>query len=231
MISGTNRPGGPDDTFVEELSRLKRQGASVLVVGSTQASQRAQTCQQLFGHAVERPRRRILVSTAGNGPTAPIAANNHSEDRLRLINHDVQTRSAASAATSNPASSHHAVETKTLADLGVAISEAAETLETMAGGLEPSELRIGIDSLLPLIEEYGQERTFRFVHLTNGLAKQKNAMIHYHLPIERDATTVSVLSPLFDIVVELREQNGIAQERWSLKDETLCSGWIPTASS
>ncbi|ELY59342.1 hypothetical protein C491_06018 [Natronococcus amylolyticus DSM 10524] len=53
-------------------------------------------------------------------------------------------------------------------------------------------------------------------------------MIHYRLPVDRQNEVVPVLTPLFDVVVELRTHNGVCQERWSLKDESLCSGWIST---
>ncbi|WP_306055231.1 DUF7504 family protein [Natronococcus wangiae] len=229
MFSETDRRDGPDDAFIEELSRLKRQGASVLVVGSTRASQQTETCRRLLGQAIERPRRRILVSTTGEtGPISDVVSE-QTADRLSVITHDVQTRSAT-ASESSPTLpiAETPTRTETLVDLGVAISSAIEAFDTAADGLEPSELRIGVDSLLPLLEEYSREQVFRFVHLTNGRTRDADGMIHYLLPVEREADIVSVLAPLFDVIVELRERNGVRQERWTLKNGTLCSGWIST---
>lgn len=229
MFSETGRRGGPDDAFIEELSRLKRQGASVLVVGSTRASQQTETCRRLLGHAIERPRRRVLVSTTGETRDVFDVVSERAPDRLSVITHDVQTRSATAVDSSSTSSIPETpTSTDSLVDLGVGISSAIESLETAADGFEPSELRIGVDSLVPLLEEYGREQVFRFIHLTNGRTRDAGGMIHYHLPVERDADIVSILSPLFDVIVELRERNGVCQERWSLKNGTLCSGWIST---
>lgn len=230
MSSGKDRRAEPDDAFVEELSRLKRQGANVLVVGSTRSGQQTKTCRRLLGHATERPRRRILVSTTGEPRDVSRVVETETPGQLTVISHKMQTRSAA-AQTPSTASSLDSSPTSvdTLTDLGIEISRAIETFDTMADGLEPSELRIGIDSLVPLLEEYGRERVFRFIHLTNGRVGEMSGMIHYHLPVARESDIVALLSPLFDIVIELRKQNSVCEERWSLKGGTLCSGWISTA--
>lgn len=230
MLSGNDRHAGPDDAFIEELSQLKRRGASVLVVGSTRLDQRTRTCRRLLGHAAEQSRRRILVSTTGEARDVSRLVSETAPDRLNVITHDMPTRSAAvqqsSATPSVDGVSTSSVDT--LADLGITLSSTIETLETVADGLDPSELRVGVDSLVPLLEEYGRERVFKFVHVTNGRVTDARGMIHYHLPVDRDADIVAVLSPLFDVVLELREQNGVSQERWSLKDGTLSSGWVST---
>ncbi|AGB36087.1 DUF7504 family protein [Natronococcus occultus] len=222
---------GPDDAFIEELSRLKQRGASVLVVGSARASQQAETCRRLLGHATDRSRRRILVSTTAGRASIESIVSDYPTDSYRLIRHDIDVRSASVATGSHepiPSTDGPVTMTDTLADLGIEISNAIESFESDADGLAPSELRIGVDSLLPLLENYGDERVFRFIHLTNGRVRTTNGMIHYRLPVDRESDVVSVLTPLFDVVVELRTHNGTRQERWSLKDESLCSGWIST---
>ncbi len=228
MLSETDTRG-PDDAFIEELSRLKRRGASVLVVGSTRASQQAETCRRLLGHATDRPRRRILVSTTGESAPIESLVDETPSDSHRIVRHEIDVRSASAASSgheSAPSIDVPVTTTETLADLGIEISSAIESFETAADGLEPSELRIGVDSLLPLLETYGTERVFRFIHLTNGRVGRSDGMIHYRLPVDRENEVVSVLTPLFDVVVDLRTHNGVCQERWSLKGESLCSGWI-----
>lgn len=222
---------GPDDAFIEELSRLKRRGASVLVVGSARASRNAETCRRLLGHAADRSRRRVLVSTTGRSAPIEPLTDESPPNSHRIITHDVDVRSAGTATaprTTGASSDVPSTSTDTLADLGVELSSAIESFERAADGLEPSELRVGVDSLLPLLEKYGTERTFRFIHLTNGRTRTADGMIHYRFPVGREHDVAAVLTPLFDVVVELRVHNGVRQERWSLKDESLCSGWIPT---
>lgn len=230
MFSGTDdRVESADGAFTDALRRLKRQGASVLVVGTVQPEQRRDICRRLFGQAPDRDRRRVFVSTAGTIDDLSTIVDDPTSDAFRLLTYDAPARSAAADTTAISSSATPTLphtETDSLAELGIAISSTIEEFDTDADGLEPSALRVGVDSLLPLLEEYGRERVFTFLHLTNGRTRDVGGMIHYHLPVERDATVVSVLSSLFDVLVELREQNGRQQERWTLSDGQYCSGWI-----
>ncbi|WP_440772014.1 DUF7504 family protein [Natronorubrum sp. DTA28] len=227
--------GSDGEQFTETLSRLKREGASVLVVGSVRADQRQNVCRRLLGQATVRPRRRVLVSTTGDlhDVSHLVDADVNTSDTLKFVSYATQARStAASDAGANPSETDSPsleaspTTTTALADLGIAISSAIESFESEADGLAPAELRVGINSLVPLLEEYGVERVFKFVHLTNGRTRDADGMIHYHLPMDRDSDVVSVLAPLFDIIVELREQSGDFQERWSINDGDQSSGWI-----
>ncbi|WP_425606706.1 DUF7504 family protein [Natrinema marinum] len=227
MLSGTDCAEMNEDGFSDELARLKRQGAGVLVVGSVRPDQRRDACRRLLGQESEQLRRRILVSTTGDSHQLPLRVDDPDPETFSPISYDAQARSAAaSSPPAGPSIPASPTEVDTLADLGIAISSAIESFETDAGGLEPAELRVGIDSLLPLLEEYGKQQLFKFLHLTNGRTRDVNGMAHYHLPVERDARIVPILSPLFDIVVELREQNGNYQERWIIDDGTHSSGWL-----
>ncbi|SEW23810.1 DUF7504 family protein [Natrinema salifodinae] len=224
------------DGFADELARLKRQGASVLVVGPVSAAQQWDACRRLMGQTADATRRRVLVTTTGDhdhghsSPFVDIDADAETET-LSVISYDGQPRSTArtgSAAPSTDPSIGSAVtaEVTTLADLGIAISRAIESFERDASGLEPAELRVGVDSLLPLLEGYGRQPVFKFLHLINGRTRAANGLAHYHLPVERDDRTVPTLSPLFDVIVELRERNGVSQERWTVSDGDHCSGWL-----
>ncbi len=228
-----------EERFSNGLSQLKRQGASVLVVGSVRPAQRRNLCRRLLGQATAESRRRVLVSTTGTRHDASelLEGISGSQATNTLIRYATQARGAAvSAGDSNtapiaPSTDDSPVTTTTLAELGIEISKAIETFDAESNGLAPAELRVGVESLLPLLEEYGTEQVFKFLHLTNGRAKTVDGMIHYHLSMDSDSYTTSVLAPLFDIIIELREQNGVPQERWSIADGELHSGWVSVSQS
>lgn len=230
---GGGESGGKQ--FPEALSQLKRQGASVLVVGPVRTEQRRNICQRLLGQATDRPRRRLLVSTTGdcNDVSHLVDDEFAASNSFSHVSYATQSRSATTSDSNSsptgpniPSAKESATPVTSLANLGIAISNAIETFETDANGLSPAELRIGVDSLIPLLDAYGTERVFKFVHLTNGRTRESDGMIHYHLPMDHDADAVSVLKPLFDITIELREHHGVFQEQWTINDSDLRSGWI-----
>lgn len=224
-----------EERFTEMLSQLKQQGASVLVTGSVRAAQRRDICRRLLGQTTAQSRRRVLVSTTGNGHNVSdlLGSDSGPSETLTHVRYATQARSVATSDADSsamepiaPSIDESPITTTTLSDLGIAISSAIEEFEVQANGLAPAELRVGVDSLVPLLEEYGTERVFKFLHLTNGRVHDTGGMIHYHLPMDRDSDVASILAPLFDIVIELREQNDVCQERWSINDGELRSGWV-----
>ncbi len=232
MFSARDRSQEPaNDSFTRKLSELKRQGVSVLVVGSVNSDHLRETSRRLLGHATERPRRRVFVSTAGASRDRILVSDATPAAELRVVQYETETRSAVSQTPTqnshtSPAVDDDELTASGLADLGIAISSAIHSFETNADAFEPGELRVGTDSLLPLLDDYSIEQVFKFVHLTNGRVTDFDGMVHHQLPVERDADVVNVLAPLFDVLVELREQNGTLQERWSLSDSGHCSGWL-----
>ncbi|QRV16680.1 hypothetical protein JMJ58_07360 [Haloterrigena salifodinae] len=225
--------GSGDEQFTAELSQLKRRGASVLVVGAVRTEQRQEVSQRLLGQTTSQPRRRVLVSTTGESHTMSHLADGDESATTALVNYETQSRGAAAANSDSQSMESVSVQSDnspttvaTLADLGIAVSNAIEEFERDATSLAPGELRIAVDSLVPLLEEYGAERVFKFAHLTNGRTRDSDGMIHYHLPLDRDSDVVSVLTPVFDIVIELRDRNGVFQERWTINDGDHSSGWL-----
>lgn len=224
-----------EERFADGLAQLKRQGASVLVVGSVRAAQRQSICRRLLGQATARARRRVLVSTTGESDDISdlLETDPETDTSLTCVRYATQARSAAasSAHTSSmepdaPSIDGSPMTTTTLSELGIAIASAIDSFEAESDGLEPAELRVGVDSLVPLLEAYDTERVFKFLHLTNGWVRDSDGMVHYHLPMDRDSDVVTVLAPLFDIIIELRDRDGVAQERWSIDDGDLRSGWV-----
>ncbi|MDF9747448.1 hypothetical protein NDI89_17830 [Natrinema sp. S1CR25-10] len=228
MLSGTDRVGRAGEGFSNELSRLKRQGTSVLVVGSVQPARHRDASQRLLSRGSDRVRRRVLVSTTSGPHHISRFVGDVDSDTLSVISYDpADPPVAARGAVSSRPSETGPTDVDTLTDLGIAIANAIDAFEADANGLEPAEVRVSIDSLVPLLEAYGNQRVFKFLHLINGRTQHVGGMAQYHLPVDRDDRIVPTLSPLFDVVVELRERNGDAQERWVIDDGTYSSGWLP----
>jgi len=226
VIWGTDCDETNGDDFSNKLTRLKRQGASVLVVGSVRPDHRQDTCQRLFGCATDHVRRRILVSTTDGPHPVSQHVDATAPDALSTITYDTRACSAAATTPTVSPSIDSSTAVDTLADLGIAIANAIDAFEADADILEPAEVRVGIDSLLPLLEEYDHRQMFKFLHLINSRTQAINGMLHSHLPVERDARIVPTLSLLFDVVVEVREHDGNYQERWVINDSADSSGWL-----
>ena len=147
-------------------------------------------------------------------------------DALSIITHGTRACSGATTTSTVSPAVDPSTVVGTLGDLGIAITNAIDAFEADADVLEPGEVRVGIDSLCPLLEEYDHRQVFKFLHLINGRTQEADGIAHSHLPVERDARIVPALSLLFDIVIQVREHDGDYQERWIINDGADSSGWL-----
>ena len=220
------------DTFTTTLSELKRQGAALLVVGDVPRAVYHDLCQQMFGTRSSAPRRRILTLTDADPTTVidtlpAVARPLHIED-VALVTYSTPVRkSVTHTPETQRIPTRHVDREAGLATLGVEISAVIQEFEQQAAGLEPAELRLGFDSLLPLFEE-DSEQLFRFLHLLIGRIHEVNGMGHFHLPISYDSKRVRLLAPLFDAVVELRMKQGTLYQRWHLRESGVTTAWLVT---
>lgn len=113
-----------------------------------------------------------------------------------------------------------------LGEVGATIADAIADLDRAAGGLEPAELRLGLDSVSALLGIYDRSSVLVFLHLVAERVAAVDGVGHYHLPVDRDEEVVSTLLPLFDATVELRLGADGAEQRWHLQDG-VSSEWLP----
>lgn len=221
--------------FAQTLGTLKQEGSNVLLVGRETADAHALICHRLLGEPEAEPRYRLFVTDDGDDVSGRNGDDISGSDR-------VVTRSAADECARDVAtrtidyselelgagSGIDEVSGRTpLGTLGIEITDAVDAFDDAADGLEPSELRVCVDSLVPLLEEHRLEKVFRLLHMTTSRVVHVNGMGHYHLPLERDHDAVNLFEPMFDAIVEVRTRDGSFEQRWELRDHEAPTEWLP----
>lgn len=193
------------------FDELRRRGGNVLLLDGG-AGDRA--CRRLAGE----DRRRVQVATGGRSWRGPIPAE-RDPDRLGVVEHvESLTRSAAAdstaAATPDDAAEWYTrvVDDGGLSRLAHAVHDHLARLSDITE--ESGELRLCVDGLGPLFEEYGAEDAARFCSVVAGRVHVERAIGHYHLPAGA-ADSVAEWAPfVFDATVETRVRDGVPQQRW-----------------
>jgi len=204
----------PDGSaFSQALATLKRTGSNVIVVGADGASPHGAVCRRLLG--AEAPRSRLVVRTDPEGTCGwlpPVAE----EGTTRVVSYG------------EPHGDHEAtvVDSDLLGPLGQEVAHSLDDLAAAHDGLEPAELRVCLDALGPLFAEHDPETVFRLAHVLTARVRDVKGMGHFHIRVDGDDDHVKLLEPLFDAVVEVREDGGVEEHRWRLLDQDIDSQWI-----
>ncbi|TYT61581.1 DUF7504 family protein [Natrialba swarupiae] len=205
--------GGERTTFAQTLNTLKHTGSNLLLVGRGGGAH-GTACRRLRGESRGESRYRVFVT-----------------DDARCCYHDHEAEDVTTAIVeySGPSSSDSGVgdgSEEALCQLVTDVIDTVEEFEDEADGFEPSELRVCVDSLVPLLQQYDTEDVFRFVHVTTARIEQARGMGHYHLPVSRDHDAISLLEPMFDAVVSLRTRENVHEQQWHLRDQGTTTDWI-----
>lgn len=211
---GGSAPDGA--TFAQALDDLKRNGSNVLLVGAEATRAHTAVCRRLAGES--SPHYRLVVGASDPICTAEseFTCEDDGGRDTRVIEHPAWSRD--DAPTGEPGES--------IGELGTAVIEAINEFETEAGGLDASELRVCIDSVVPLLESHSTESVFRLLHMTTSRIRQVRGMGHVHLPLETDHDAVNLFEPLFDAVVEVRTGVDVPEQRWHLRSKGTTSEWV-----
>lgn len=213
-----------EPSLSEALRDLKREGSALLVVGNAPDTVHRRTCEGMFGGSSDH--RRIALRTDGSclDPATAEAGD------TRLLRWAAAARGAVGAAGPGvpaagpgPASGSAATDHDSLQSLTRATFDAVDAARPEAG---PGDLRLGIDSLVPLLGCGDESAVFRFLHAVLGDVREADGIAHAHLPAPRDHRSVHTVEPLFDATVELGVRDGVARQRWHVADPPLSSEWI-----
>lgn len=217
--------GSESANFAQALSTLKRQGSNILLVGETGPSAHEPACGRLLGDGSGENRYRIFVSTdpsarelspatdasiAGENTASHYLFHTDSEDD---VPHDL--------------TEDEVTVTPMLGVLGTEFVELVNEFEADTGSLNPSQLRVCVDSVADLLADHQSENVFRLLHVMTTRTIRASGMGHFHLPVESDSEAVQLFKPLFDAVVELRCGADGPEHRWTLRDKSTVTDWIP----
>lgn len=240
--------------FVATLAELKHDGCSLLVVGDVGTSARSAQSRALLG-SVDEPRHRILGVTPDAGdadaylPPAPDETPGSTDDaETHVVRATGVARSAtdASAPGTSPsgtvAPDGPAADGPTTATTPDGQPDAAAVVQpdvfrarlvetivrlTHEHDLSPSQLRVGVATLGPVIDAGGTEAAREFVDVVGNVATDVAGMAHFHVPVSVDADVVGELQPAADACVELRQSaDGGLLHRWHLAALDGPSAWL-----
>jgi hypothetical protein len=106
------------------------------------------------------------------------------------------------------------------------VLETIDGVEATRGALDPAQLRVCVDSLVPIVETFGEEATHETLHRLTDAVRDRRGMAHYHLPVDPSDRHVRALSPLFEAVVELKNGPDGPEQRWLLTESGAATDWL-----
>jgi hypothetical protein len=208
------------------LQQLKRRGSNLLVTGNVPDWISAAAARALFGYGRKRYRILALIDRTIDSPESRFPEHASVADTTTwVIDQRNRERSIPAAATS-AVSYLDPPEKDNAHQLGEEIQTAISFYEEHENGLDSAQLRVGIDSLFPLIQRdrRATERTLRTLTAT---VRGVSGMAHYHLRVPDEETIVDDLTPLFDARIELRRKPGMnPEQRWHVPELDKTTVWI-----
>jgi len=245
--SATQGPDGstpPEDdltAFFNLLNELKATGCNLLIVGDAPRGVFARASSRLLGDEKALRYRLLAVTDAmpqsvadrlpeSDATPHPLSAT------TRILNHAGTPRSVATTNPGAPSELTDIEETRVadpeLQGLRSELIDAIESAAAEAGGLRPADLRVGVDSLDPLLEQYGEDVVKRCLDAVGERVHDHSGMAHYVLTNSYDSDPVQSLVPTADAVIELRtvnpdEYGHDAQQRWHVPERDITTEWTP----
>lgn len=247
MPTDASTTQGPDERASQEgdltaffnlLNEYKATGCNLLVVGDAPRSVFTRASSRLLGD--ERALRYRLLAVTDAAPRSvtdrlpdPDATPRPLSATTRILNHAGSPRSVtATAPSESDGIEETCVADPELAGLRSGLVDAIDEVAAEADGLRPAELRVGVDSLDPLLEQYGEDVVERCLDRVGERVDDHDGMAHYVLARGYDTDPVQSLVPTVDAAIELRtvnpgEYGHDALQRWHVPQRDITTEWAP----
>ena len=186
--------------IAQGLAALKREGGSVLVVG-TESNAQEDICGRFLADDD-----RVFVDTDST-------VRNDEETAGTVIERPFSTRSSAAGSAQPDASTQ----------VRPLVSDLETTVHRTATG---DAVQVCFDSLRPFVDTANVPTLVSSLESLRETAGSVGAIVHLHLPAMPEA----VPAPLFDAVdavAEVRRRGGTTYQRWRLPTDAEPTDWIP----
>lgn len=225
---GSQPNSGQTLAFVRAFATLKREGSTLFVTGNTPLACHQQACLRTLGDETAGVRRRVIVltDTHRTAVSETVPPPQLTTDPRTVITYQCNSRSANTPPQNEelPVTPTR-VETGHLPALEATLSESITTIKQDTD-LSPAELRVCVDSLVPLVYQHDRDAIEQFLRAIAERIRNVCGMGHFHFPVERDRELVREFAPLFDAELELRVDDHGMQQRWHLQSPDLTSEWL-----
>lgn len=222
MVTGTRAADTAE--FAQALSGLKRNGSNLLLVGAGCEEAHLAASRRLLGSDDTDSGRDRLLVMAGADTDEQTRLSTVEPETVVTLHHGGFTRGAVASGVPNDAFGSGVSDG--LETLEREVDDAVSGIEATHGSFEPSQLRVCVDSLVPLVDEYGLQATYAFLRRLTDVVRERRAMAHYHLQVPLDDSHVKALTPLFEAVIELRDGPDGPEQRWQLTEYGVSTDWI-----
>lgn len=191
----------PDELLDEEelsrrLQEIKRRGCNVLVTKSTGGPAVDRITARLLGSPLEE-RYRVLVMVRDDVDALAVkfpASVSILDDETHLVDYREELDS------DDPLPPDRDPLPELRAELDNRIADCVVGRE-----LEPSQLRVGVDSLGPLLEQYPTSRVAEFVTDVTTTVREEGGMGHCHVAMSDERARELPFASAFDARIELRQ--------------------------
>jgi hypothetical protein len=239
---GPERPEPSDDSeWADVLRELQADGCNRLVVGDAPRGLFTEASRSLLGVIAELRYRLLAITDASPQSVVerlpnPEATSGTFSETTEVINHASPPRSVVDAGDVEMPSlgglSERRVVDPQLAGFQAEFAEAMATFNRRSGGLDPAQLRVGVDSLGSLFSHYDDGVVRRCLQVVTGYVHDYDGVGHYVLTKPYENEQVQRLAEEFEAVVEIRpvdseRHDHDAEERWHVHSRDLTTPWLP----
>ncbi|WP_435095857.1 DUF7504 family protein [Halarchaeum sp. P4] len=225
--------------FTDRLGALKRDGCMLLLVTPPDHDAAAAACRRMLGDELLTERERLFVLTesdASDHPGTSLGKHGDPAD-TGVLRYHTEARSVTadssmgSGGPSGPDTDSFAARVPSadirggLDALADGVEDEIGRLDARAGGLDPGELRVCVDTLDDLLAHDGTEAVHEFLHDVRDVVLAHDGMCHAHLSADVHAAPIDELGDAFDAVVEV-DYDGRAKQRWHVPDLGFSTGWL-----
>lgn len=253
-MNGSLMEAGTRQDLKHGLDELRAQGTMILVIGDADSVALHRISSSLLG---DQTKGRVPVFALIDQPESLVSERVVNPEEitetqiLRYVDHltaDVKTgtRTQEGAAVSpeeESSTNPESVSSTIQGDLNQLTKQLTERVEALASNrsFEDRNLRVCIDSAIPIFDHHAIPDVREFFADLRSLTQRYTAMTHamYPVNVSADAANdgLSMFSEMlasFDILIEVRSEGGMHEQRWNLLDHDCRTAWIdlnPTEAS